>query len=139
MRSAKQGINAVSCIIPILAAVFLVTTSGAAPAMQGAAIRLDAPEFVWLDVIEDGATFEWSVDVVNNTDAPIRVRVILDLLDDDETAVNRDEQGNPSDLVIITVEPRTTVPVKQQGMLSYDVAAGAVSYRHRYEIVQGED
>ena len=139
MRSANQGINAVSRIIPILAAVFLVASVGATPAVQGEAIKLDAPAFEWLDVIEDGATFEWSVDVVNNTNEAIRVRVFLDLRDDDDRSINRDDQGNPNDLVIITIEPGATVPVKQQGMLPYDHAAEVVAYSHRYEIIQGED
>ena len=102
MRSANQGLSAASRIIPILAALFLVSSLGAAPAVQGEAIKLDAPAFVWLDVIEDGATFEWSVDVVNNTNEAIRVRVFLDLRDDDDRSINRDDQGNPNDLVIIT-------------------------------------
>lgn len=90
----------------------------------------------WLDVVEEGATYEWSVDVTNHTGNTVRLRIILTLLDDDDRAINRDEQGNPFDAVIITVEPGQTVPVEQQGIIAYDRAAEVVTYRHRYRIIQ---
>jgi hypothetical protein len=104
---------------------------------QGDPVRLDNAFFDWLDVVEDLATFEWSVDVRNDTDQPLRLRIVLDILDDDDRSVNRDPQGNPFHAVIITVEPGQTVPVKQQGSISYDLAAEVVTYRHRWEIISG--
>jgi hypothetical protein len=104
---------------------------------QGDPVRLDNTYFDWLDVVEDRATFEWSVDVRNDTDQAMRLRIVLDILDDDDKSVNRDAQGNPVDVVIITVEPGQTIPVKQQGSISYDLAAEVVTYRHRWEIIPG--
>jgi len=93
----------------------------------------------WLDVVEEGATYEWSVDVTNHTGNTVRLRIILTLLDDDDRAINRDEQGNPFDVVIITLEPNdppATVVVKQQGIISYDLAAEVVTYNIRHRIIQ---
>ncbi len=103
---------------------------------QGEAITLLNPDMVYLDIVEGLMTFEWVVDVRNNTDEPLRLRIVFDLLDDDDRPVNRDEQGNPQNAVIITVEPQQTVPVQQQGGLSYDLAAEVVTFRHRWEIIQ---
>ena len=91
---------------------------------------------VYLDIVEGLMTFEWVVDVRNNTNEPLRLRIVFDLLDDDDRPINRDEQGNPQNAAIITVEPQQTVPVEQQGSLSYDLAAEIVTYRHRWEIIQ---
>lgn len=118
-------------------ALLLVNAWAGVAFAQGDPVRLDNTYFDWLDVVEDRATFEWSVDVRNETDQPLRLRVVLDVLDDDDSSVNRDAQGNPIDMVIITVEPGQTVPVKQQGSMSYDLAAEVVTYRHRWEIIQG--
>jgi len=93
----------------------------------------------WLDVVEEGATYEWSVDVTNHTGNTVRLRIILTLLDDDDRAINRDEQGNPFDVAIITLDPNdppATVVVKQQGIISYDLAAEVVSYNIRHRIIQ---
>jgi hypothetical protein len=106
-------------------------------AAQGEVITLLNEDMVYLDIVEDLATFEWVVDVRNNTDETLRLRIIFDLLDDDDRPVNRDEQGNPQNAVIITIEPQQTVPVEQQGGLSYDLAAEVVTFRHRWEIIQG--
>ncbi|MCH7824224.1 MAG: hypothetical protein IH849_05430 [Acidobacteria bacterium] len=103
---------------------------------QGERITLLNQDMVYLDIVEGLMTFEWVVDVRNNTDEPLRLRIVFDLLDDDDQLINRDEQGNPQNAVIITVEPRQTVPVEQQGSLSYDLAAEIVTYRHRWEIIQ---
>lgn len=122
--------------IVLLSCTVLAATAGAAAASaQEDPVRLDNTYFEWLDVVEDLATFEWSVDVRNDTDRPLRLRIVLDILDDDDRSVNRDPQGNPYDAVIITVEPGQTVPVRQQGSISYDRAAEVVTYRHRWEIL----
>lgn len=109
-----------------------------APAAQNDAVRLENPYFDWVDIVEETATYEWSVDVVNNTDQELRLRIILDVLDDDDKAINRDEQGNPLDLKIITIQPGQKVAVKGQGAMSYDRAAEVVTFRHRWEIIRGE-
>ena len=118
-------------------ALLLVTALPSVARAQGDPVRLDSTYFNWLDVVEDRATFEWSVDVRNDTEQALRLRIILDVLDDDDRSVNRDQQGNPIDVVIITVEPGQTVPVRQQGSMSYDLAAEVVTYRHRWEIIPG--
>ena len=115
----------------------LVTGAWAQVALaQGDAVSLLNTDMVYLDIVEDLATFEWVVDVRNNTDQTLRLRIVFDLLDDDDRPINRDDQGNPQNQVIITVEPQQTVPVAQQGGLSYDLAAEIVTYRHRWEIIQ---
>ncbi len=136
MHFPKPGSRAV---IAALAATFVafVAYSVAEPVTpQDPQIRLDDTDFEWIDAIEDMASFEWSVVVVNNSNAERRLRVILDLLDDDDRPVNRDERGNPNDVVIITVEPSQTLEVKQQGALNYDQAAEIVQFRSRFEIIE---
>ena len=121
----------------------LITTSLVllAPAVQSFTytqtepIILDNEHMEWLEIVEDLATYEWNVDVLNNTNQPIRLRIIFDLLDDDDSPINRDEQNNPQDFVIISVEPNQTIPVKQQGSLSYDRAAEVITYQVRREII----
>lgn len=136
MRSPRS----VARIVLMSCAALLLATAWAGGALaQGDPVRLDNTFFEWLDVVEDMATFEWSVDVRNDTDRPLRLRVVLDILDDDDRPVNRDPQGNPYDAVIITVEPGQTVPVKQQGSIGYDFAAEVVTYRHRWEIISEPD
>lgn len=98
-------------------------------------VRLANQMFDWLDAREDAATFEWSVDVVNETDRAYRVRVILELLDDDDRVVNRDERGVAADTVTITVEANSQESVQASGQLPYDLAAEVVSLRHRRELV----
>ena len=131
MRSARLAFRILVTTGVLLLAPVLVADAVA----QGDAITLLNPDMVYLDVVEDLVTFEWVVDVRNNTDQAVRLRIIFNLLDDDRP-VNRDEQGNPQNAVIITVEPRQTVPVEQQGGLSYDLAAEVVTYGHRWEIIQ---
>ena len=128
--------------VAALAATFVafVAYSVAAPATpQDPQVRLDNTSFDWIDAIEDMASFEWSVSVVNNSNAGRRLRVILDLLDDDDRPINRDERGNPNDAVIVTVEPNQTLEVRQQGALNYDRAAEIVQFRSRFEIIEDND
>ncbi len=132
MRSASLALRTLVTIGVLLLAPVWVGDAVA----QGEAITLLNPDMVYLDIVEDMATFEWVVDVRNNTDEPLRLRIVLDLLDDDDRPVNRDVQGNPQNAVIITVEPQQTMPVEQQGGLSYDLAAEVVTFRHRWEILQ---
>ncbi len=132
MRSASLALRTLVTIGVLLLAPVWVGDAVA----QGEAITLLNPDMVYLDIVEDMATFEWVVDVRNNTDEPLRLRIVLDLLDDDDRPVNRDEQGNPQNAVIITVEPQQTMPVEQQGGLSYDLAAEVVTWRHLWEIIQ---
>jgi len=121
----------------VVSAFVLLNAAGTTLASpQNDPIELRNPFMDWVDVIEEGATYEWSVDVTNNTVNPVRLQVILDLLDDDDRPINRDEQNNPFDAVIITVEPGQTVPVEQQGIISYDRAAEVVTYRHRHRVIQ---
>jgi hypothetical protein len=103
--------------------------------IQTEAISLSNPDMAWLEIVEDLATYEWNVDVLNNTGQPVRLRIIFDLLDDDDSPINRDEQNNPQDFVIIKVEPNQTIPVIQQGSLGYDRAAEVITYQVRREIL----
>lgn len=126
----------------LLATSLCLLASGVhgSPLVQGAAtslVSLDNPNMLYLNIVEDLAIYEWTVDVRNNSNEPMRLRIIFDLLDDDDQPINRDEQNNPQDFVIIDVEPGQTVPVEQQGSLGYDRAAQVVTYRHRWEILQG--
>lgn len=135
MRPSRVVISAL-CATLIPVALALAAPSSAALALQKDPIELRNPYFDWVDVIEDGATYEWSVDVTNNTSSAVRLQIILDLLDDDERPINRDEQNNPYDAVIITVEAGQTVAVEQQGVIAYDKAAQVVTYRHRHRVIQ---
>lgn len=135
MRSSTFVISAL-CAGMAIVALAVASPSRAVPAPQKDPIELRNPYFDWVDVIEDGATYEWSVDVTNNTSSPVRLQIILDLLDDDDRPVNRDEQNNPYDAVIITVEPGQTVAVEQQGVIAYDKAAEVMTYRHRHRVIQ---
>jgi hypothetical protein len=135
VRPSQIGI-CILCAVLAVAGLVLLTSSDAGAAAQNDPIELRNPYFDWVDVIEEGATYEWSIDVTNNTANTVRLQVILDLLDDDDRAINRDEQNNPFDAVIITVEPGQTVPVEQQGIIDYDRAAEVVTYRHRHRIIQ---
>ena len=103
--------------------------------IQTEAISLSNPDMAWLEIVEDLATYQWNVDVLNNTGQPVRLRIIFDLLDDDDSPINRDEQNNPQDFVIIKVEPNQTIPVIQQGSLGYDRAAEVITYQVRREIL----
>ena len=104
--------------------------------VQNAPIEL-ANEFMeWVEVNEEGALFSWSVDVTNNTANPVRLQVIFDLLDDDDRPINRDEQNNPLNTVIVTVEPGQRFPVEQQGIVAYDRAAEVVTYQASYRVIQ---
>jgi hypothetical protein len=135
VRPSRVVISAL-CATLIPVALALAAPSSAALALQKDPIELRNPYFDWVDVIEDGATYEWSVDVTNNTSSAVRLQIILDLLDDDDRPINRDEQNNPYDAVIITVEAGQTVAVEQQGVIAYDKAAQVVTYRHRHRVIQ---
>lgn len=138
MRPWKTAACAVCVTLAASSLVFFYAASAGASA-QNAPIELRNPYMDWLDVVEEGATYEWTVDVTNHTANTVRLRIILDLIDDDDHAVNRDEQGNPFDVVIITLEPGeppAAVVVKQQGIISYDLAAEVVSYTIRHRIIQ---
>ena len=143
LSTCKQRIQGFSVRIAHPNIFILITTSLVllAPAVQSFTytqtepISLDNPDMAWLEIVEDLATYEWNVDVLNNTNQPIRLRIIFDLLDDDDSPINRDEQNNPQDFVIISVEPNQPIPVKQQGSLSYDRAAEVITYRVRPEII----
>ena len=133
MRSVSLALRTLVTTGVLLLAPVLVGDAIA----QGEAITLLNPDMIYLDIDVEGLmTFEWVVDVRNNTDEPLRLRIVLDLLDDDDRPINRDEQDTPQNFVIITIEPQQTVPVEQQGSLSYDLAAEIVTYRHRWEIIQ---
>ncbi len=135
MRPWRIAACALCATIAVSSLLLFAETSVGAPG-QNDPIELRNPYFDWVDVVEEGATYEWSVDVTNNTANPLRLQIILDLLDDDDRAINRDEQDNPFDAVIITVEPGQTVPVKQEGIIDYDRAAEVVTYRHRHRVIQ---
>ena len=131
MRIAHSNL----CILITVSLVFLAPAVQSFSHTQTEPIRLDNQDMEWLEIVEDLATYEWNVDVLNNTNQPIRLRIIFDLLDDDDSPINRDEQNNPQDFVIISVEPNQTIPVKQQGSLSYDRAAEVITYQVRREII----
>ncbi len=131
MRIAHSNL----CILITVSLVFLAPAVQSFSHTQTEPISLDNEDMAWLEIVEDLATYEWNVDVLNNTNQPIRLRIIFDLLDDDDSPINRDEQNNPQDFVIISVEPNQTIPVKQQGSLSYDRAAEVITYQVRREII----
>ena len=143
LSAGKQRIQELSvriahsnlCILITVSLVFLAPAVQSFSHTQTEPISLDNEDMAWLEIVEDLATYEWNVDVLNNTNQPIRLRIIFDLLDDDDSPINRDEQNNPQDFVIISVEPNQTIPVKQQGSLSYDRAAEVITYRVRPEII----
>ncbi len=108
MRSVSLALRTLVTTGVLLLAPVLVGDAIA----QGEAITLLNPDMIYLDIDVEGLmTFEWVVDVRNNTNEPLRLRIVCDLLDDDDRPINRDEQGNPQNAVIITVEPQQTVPV----------------------------
>ena len=143
LSAGKQRIQELSvriahsnlCILITVSLVFLAPAVQSFSHTQTEPISLDNEDMAWLEIVEDLATYEWNVDVLNNTNQPIRLRIIFDLLDDDDSPINRDEQNNPQDFVIISVEPNQTIPVKQQGSLSYDRAAEVITYQVRREII----
>ena len=143
LSAGKQRIQELSvriahsnlCILITVSLVFLAPAVQSFSHTQTEPISLDNQDMEWLEIVEDLATYEWNVDVLNNTNQPIRLRIIFDLLDDDDSPINRDEQNNPQDFVIISVEPNQTIPVKQQGSLSYDRAAEVITYQVRREIL----
>jgi len=125
-------------VIQILALVALLSITA------GLSVAQDTPgvdfvdgtfAFDWLDAGPDTATFAWSVELANDTDRAYEVRVILELLDDDDQVVNRDDSGAPVDIVTITIDAHSRQAVQATGELPYDVAAGVVSMRHRRELV----
>jgi len=125
-------------VIRTLALVALLSTiAGLSIAQDAPDVRLveDSKKFDWIDAGPEMATFEWSADIVNETDRTYEVRVILELLDDDDQVVNRDENGAPADMVTITIEANSTQSIRERGQLPYDVAAEVVSLRHRRELV----
>ena len=125
-------------VIRTLALVALLSTiAGLSIAQDAPDVRLveDSKKFDWIDAGPEMATFEWSADIVNETDRTYEVRVILELLDDDDQVVNRDENGAPADMVTITIEANSTRSIRERGQLPYDVAAEVVSLRHRRELV----
>lgn len=111
----------------------------ALPATAGAQrVELEDHEFAYVDADETTAFFRWSVDVVDQGGDGLRVRVILELLDEDDRVVNRDAQGRNSDVVTVTLEPgEGRKSVRQQGRIAYDRAANVVTSRVRWEIVEG--
>ena len=123
------------CILLTAHLVLLAPTVQSFAHTQTEPISLNNPDMAWLEIVEDLATYEWNVDVLNNTGQPVRLRIIFDLLDDDDSPINRDEQNNPQDFVIISVEPNQTIPVIQQGSLGYDRAAEVITYQVRREIL----
>ena len=139
MHFPKLGSRAVSAALAAIFVAFVAYSVTARATPQDPQIRLDDTSFDWIDAFEDMASFEWSVNVVNNSGAAQRLRVILDLLDDDDRPINRDERGNPNDAVIITVEPNQSLEVRQQGALDYDQAAEIVQFRSRFEIIENND
>ncbi len=138
MRPWRTAAGAL-CVALVASTLVFVSSASVGTSAQSDPIELRHPYMDWLDVVEEGATYEWSVDVTNHTGNTVRLRIILTLLDDDDRAINRDEQGNPFDVVIITLDPNdppATVVVKQQGIISYDLAAEVVSYNIRHRIIQ---
>ena len=125
-------------VIRTMALVALLSTiAGLSIAQETPDVRLDqdSKRFDWVDAGPEVATYEWSADVVNETGRAYQVRVILELLDDDDQVINRDENGAPMDMVTVTVEANTTQSIRASGELPYNVAAEVVSLRHRRELV----
>jgi len=131
----RRDIESTRVIRTLALVVLLSITAGLSAAQDTPDVRLANQKFDWLDAREDSATFEWSVDVINETNRAYQVRVILELLDDDDRVVNRDERGVSTDMVTITVEANSRRTVQASGQLPYDLAAEVVSLRHRRELV----
>lgn len=134
MRPSRIILSATCLTLFVL--LFGASPASWATSTQNAPIEL-ANEFMdWVDVNEEGALFRWSVDVTNNTANPVRLQVIFDLLDDDARPINRDEQNNPLNTVIITVDAGARQSVEQQGIVAYDRAAEVVTYQASYRVIQ---
>lgn len=112
--------------------VFLPVTAAAQ------SVSLEDDSFQFVDADETTAFFRWSVDVVDEGGEGLQVRVILELLDEDDRVVNRNEQGRNADTVTVRLEAgegRQTV--RQQGRIAYDLAADVATWRVRWERVDG--
>lgn len=109
----------------------------AVPATAAQEVVLENEDFQFVDADETTAFFRWSVDVVDGGGDGVRVRVILELLDEDDRVVNRDDRGRSADSATVTLEAgegRRTL--NQQGSIRYDVAADVTTWRIRWEIVE---
>jgi len=108
-----------------------------APPVVAQEVALDNYTFDFVDADDTTAFYRWSVDVVDRTGEGIRVRVILELLDEDDRVVNRDEQGRNPDVVTVILEAgEGRKSVRQQGRIAYDRAANVATSRVRWEIVE---
>lgn len=137
MRPRKTAVKGLFALVVTMAAT-TVLAIGTPWTPQAGAVRLENEFMDWADVVEEAAMFVWSVDVTNTSGQAVRVRLILDLLDDDDRPINRDAQGNPNDTYTITIEPGQTTAVQRQGSVSYDRAAEVITYRIRPEIIPGD-
>ncbi|SVD30207.1 uncharacterized protein METZ01_LOCUS383061, partial [marine metagenome] len=96
LSAGKQRIQELSvriahsnlCILITVSLVFLAPAVQSFSHTQTEPISLDNQDMEWLEIVEDLATYEWNVDVLNNTNQPIRLRIIFDLLDDDDSPIN---------------------------------------------------
>jgi hypothetical protein len=130
-----QRIDSAHVIRTLALAVLLSMTAGLSVAQNTPDVRLENQTFDWTDAREDSARFAWSADVINETSRDYQVRVILELLDDDDRVINRDERGVPSDVVLVSVEAGSRQTIRADGEMPYDLAAEIVSIRYRRELV----
>lgn len=121
--------------------LLLVVAAGplaAVAAAQQSDIRIRDPYFEWVDADAQVATFEWSVELVSTMQEPQRVRVVLELLDEDDQNVEEqapDRCRAANNTQELTVQPGTTVQVTQRGNIPYDCAAEVVTFRARRELL----
>jgi len=137
VRPGKAAVKGLFAIVVTMAATTILAI-GTPWTPQAGAVRLENEFMDYTDIVEERALFRWSVDVTNTSGQAVRVRLILDLLDDDDRPINRDAQGNPNDTFTITIEPGQTTAVEREGSVSYDRAAEVITYRVRPEIIPGD-
>lgn len=104
----------------------LLTTALAAAPLPSVEVRLGEHAFDWTTVEDDRARFSWSAEVVNDTRERVVVKVSVDLLDDDDAVVHTDSTE-------VTVAAGATTAARHEGSLSFDAAAGVVSFRFRLQ------
>ena len=113
------------CLSGLRRAVFLIPLLAAA--FWQAGVRVHEQHFDWTTADQDQAHFEWSAAVINETTKPYEVQIVLELLDDDDNVIHRDD-------MTITLQPAQQRNVQHEGALDFDAAVAVVSYRFRREV-----
>ena len=115
---------------PVICAALVAVALLASPALLAAApsaeVRLGRHSFDWTTVENDRALFAWSAEVVNDTRDSVVVQVFVDLLDDDDAVVKTDS-------VELTLAAGEIQTARHDSSMSFDAAAGVVSFRFRLQ------